>query len=68
MESCGELSSPISIKFFRGNGTHEVRVNLDIVACKTTECISKKLLVVYRIHQVPDASTIVTEKRKVFVK
>ncbi|XP_060824696.1 NHL repeat-containing protein 2 [Bombus pascuorum] len=68
MENSGELSSPISVRFLEGHGTHEVRVNLDIVACKTTECISKKLLVVYRVHQVSDASTIVTEKRKVIVK
>lgn len=67
-ENCGELSSPVSLKFLRGNETHEVRVILDIVACKTTECISKRLLIVYRVHQVADASTVVTEKRKVIVK
>ncbi|XP_012172068.1 NHL repeat-containing protein 2 [Bombus terrestris] len=68
MEHSGELTNPIVVTFLKGNETHEVRVILDIVACKTTECISKRLLIVYRVHQVADASTVVTEKRKVFVK
>lgn len=68
MEHCGELTNPIIVTFLKGNETHEVRVILDIVACKATECISKRLLIVYRVHQVADASTVVTEKRKVFVK
>ncbi|KAK1122536.1 hypothetical protein K0M31_008987 [Melipona bicolor] len=64
----GKLSDPILIIFSEGNETHEVRVILDIVACKTTECISKKVLVVYRVHQKPNASNIVTEQKEIIVK
>ena len=67
-ENNGELLDPILIKFSEGNETHEVRVILDIVACKTTECISKKVLVVYRVHQKPNAFNVVTERKEIIVK
>ncbi|CAL7938085.1 unnamed protein product [Xylocopa violacea] len=64
----GELSNPISIKVPEGNGSHEIQVTLDIVACKTTECLPKRLLVLYRIDQKAGASNVVTEKKQLIVK
>lgn len=64
----GELSSPISIKIPEGRETQEVCVILDIIACKTTECVSKKLSVTYRIHQEANACNIVTEQKQLIVK
>lgn len=64
----GELSNPISIKIPEGKETQEVCVILDIIACKTTECVSKKLSVTYRIHQEAHACNIVTEQKQLIVK
>lgn len=64
----GELSSPISIKIPEGRETQEMCVILDIIACKTTECVSKKLSVTYRIHQDAHACNIVTEQKQLIVK
>nr|XP_033322371.1 NHL repeat-containing protein 2 isoform X1 [Megalopta genalis] len=64
----GDLDSPVSINVPEGSGIHEVYVTLDIVACKTTECLPKKLSIVYRVHQESQALGIVTERRQVVVK
>ncbi|XP_076651619.1 NHL repeat-containing protein 2 isoform X2 [Halictus rubicundus] len=64
----GELTAPVSIKVSEGSGMHEVYVTLDIVACKTSECVPKKLSIVYRVHQRTQAADIVTEHRQVVVE
>ncbi|XP_043265998.1 NHL repeat-containing protein 2 isoform X1 [Colletes gigas] len=64
----GDLSSPVSMNVSEGSGTHEVHVILDIIACKTTECIPKKLSVIYRVHQKANASGVVTEQKSLVIK
>lgn len=64
----GDLSSPVLINVTEGSGIHEVHMILDIIACKTFECIPKKLSIVYRICQKTDASDVVTEQRRLVVK
>ncbi|XP_076678461.1 NHL repeat-containing protein 2 isoform X2 [Andrena cerasifolii] len=63
----GGLESPLSIQVSEGDGTHEVRVTLDVVACKTTECVPKKLPILYRVHQRTNAPDIVSEQRQIVV-
>lgn len=64
----GELSSPVSVRVAEGNGTTELRVTLDIVACKTTECIPKRLAVVYRVHQKLNAPSVINERKQLSVE
>ncbi|XP_017796605.1 PREDICTED: NHL repeat-containing protein 2 isoform X1 [Habropoda laboriosa] len=64
----GELSSPVSIKICEGYGTQEVLVTLDIIACKITECVPKKLSVVYRVHQKTNAPNSVIEEKQLVVE
>lgn len=64
----GDLTSPVSIKVCEGSGMHEVHLTLDIVACKTTECVPKKLSIVYQVYQKAEAVRVVTERRQVVVK
>ncbi|XP_053977698.1 NHL repeat-containing protein 2 isoform X1 [Hylaeus volcanicus] len=64
----GKLSSPVSMNVTEGSGMHEVHVNLDIIACKTTECIPKKVSVVYRVRQKTNASDVITEQTKLVIK
>ncbi|XP_076295018.1 NHL repeat-containing protein 2 [Lasioglossum baleicum] len=64
----GNLTTPVSIKVSEGSGTHEVYVTLDVIACKTTECVPKKLSIVYRVHQRTQAADNVTEHRQVVIK
>ncbi|XP_015439425.1 PREDICTED: NHL repeat-containing protein 2 [Dufourea novaeangliae] len=64
----GDLTSPVSIQITEGSGTHEVYVTMGIIACKTTECVPKKLSIVYRVHQQTGASNTVTEQRQVVIK
>ncbi|CAK9824867.1 NHL repeat-containing protein 2 [Anthophora retusa] len=64
----GELSSPVSIKICKGDGTHQVLVTLDIIACKITECVLKKLSVVYRVHQKANAPNFVIEQKELVIK
>ncbi|XP_017886352.1 NHL repeat-containing protein 2 isoform X2 [Ceratina calcarata] len=66
--SNGELATPVSIKIPEGNGISEVHITLNIVACKTTECLPKKLLVLFRVHRKSNASTVVTERKRLVVK
>lgn len=64
----GPLSNPLVINVLEGIGIHEVPLNLDIIACKATECLPKKCSVVYRVHQKADASSVLTEEREILVK
>nr|XP_034195236.1 NHL repeat-containing protein 2 isoform X2 [Osmia lignaria] len=63
----GELSHPISIKVSEGNETHKVHVILDIVGCTSTECIPKRLSVVYRVRQKENFPNVVTERKQLLI-
>lgn len=64
----GELSHPISIKVSEGNETHKVHVILDIIGCTSTECIPKRLSVVYRVRQKENSPNVVTERKQLLIK
>ncbi|XP_076242212.1 NHL repeat-containing protein 2 [Calliopsis andreniformis] len=64
----GKLSNPMSVKVSEGSGTHEIHVTVDIVACRTSECLPKKLSIVYRVVQNASASSVITEQRQLVIK
>lgn len=64
----GELSCPISVRVPKGSGTSELYVTLNLIVCKTTECIPKQLTLRYRLHQEPGASSRVVDHRQILVK
>ncbi|XP_076395339.1 NHL repeat-containing protein 2 isoform X2 [Megachile rotundata] len=64
----GELSRPISIRVSEGNETHKVHVTLNIIACRSTECIPKRVSIIYRVHRKENFPNMVTEQKQLLIK
>lgn len=63
----GDLSTPLKIKIPEGTEKKQMHIMLDIMTCRATECMSKKLSVVYTIIRDANASANVTEKKELTV-
>ena len=68
LESKGDLSTPLSIKIPQGIEQKQLHIMLDIMTCKATECIPKKLSVVYTIVRDAKAPTNVVEKKQLAIR
>lgn len=64
----GELKTPLKIKIPQGTEEKQIHVMLDVMSCKVTECILKKLSVVYTIVRDADASTNVVENKELKIR
>ncbi|XP_014203880.1 NHL repeat-containing protein 2 [Copidosoma floridanum] len=63
----GDLATPLSIKIPHGTEQKQLHIMLDIMSCRTTECIPKKLSVVYTIVRDDDAPTDVVERKELII-
>ncbi|XP_058804841.1 NHL repeat-containing protein 2 [Phymastichus coffea] len=68
VESNGDLSTPLSIKIPQGIEQKQMHIMLDVMACRATECIPKKLSIVYTIVRDAGASVNVVEKKQLNIK
>lgn len=50
-ESRGDLTTPISVSVPKGNESREFNVVLDLVTCRDTECIPKKIVATIKVEQ-----------------
>ncbi|XP_043290047.1 NHL repeat-containing protein 2 [Venturia canescens] len=67
-KSSGSFTTPINVKIPKGEGVKELKIILDLVVCKTDECIPKKFAIIFAINQKSDAPTVVRESKKLEVK
>lgn len=47
----GTLENPIHVQYSQGKEKQEISIFLNIVACKTTECIPMKIMILYHVHR-----------------
>ncbi|XP_043467526.1 NHL repeat-containing protein 2 [Leptopilina heterotoma] len=47
----GSLETPIHVQYSPGEEDEKIHIFLNIVACKTTECIPMKILTVFNVHR-----------------
>lgn len=67
-QSNGDLSTPLSIKIPQGIEEKQMHIMLDVMTCRTTECIPKKLSVVYTIVRDAAAPATVVEKKELNIR
>lgn len=67
-ESSGDLSTPLSIKIPQGTEQKQLHIMLDVMACRATECIPKKLSIVYTIVRDKNASSEIIEKKELNIR
>lgn len=68
VNSTGDLSTPLTIKIPPGTEDNQMHIMLDIMTCRTTECIPKKLSVAYTIVRDASAPASVVEKKELNVR
>ena len=64
----GDLSTPLSIKIPKGEGKNQILVTLNIVICKVSECIAKKVSVIFNVIQKPNGPSNVIEEKDLLLK
>lgn len=64
----GDFDTPIVVKIPKGDGVKKLDIILDLVVCKTDECIPKKFAIVFAIEQKSGAPSVVNEAKKLEVK
>ncbi|KAJ8682744.1 hypothetical protein QAD02_018536 [Eretmocerus hayati] len=64
----GDLSTPITIEVPKGTEEKQMHIMLDIMTCRTTECIPKRLSIVYTILRDSQAPSKIVEKKELNVR
>lgn len=63
----GRLDTPILIRVSEGDGLQELYIYLEVLICKLTQCIPKRLSVVYVVHQLSDAPIVAIEHQRLII-
>lgn len=64
----GSLTTPVSIQVPNNADCNELRVNLNLVTCNASECIPKRILVVFKLQLKDDGPRTVIEHKKITIK
>ena len=64
----GDYGTPIHVKIPKGDGEKKLIITLDLVVCKTDECIPKKLAIVFEITQKSGAPAFINEIKNLEIK
>ncbi|XP_012283238.1 NHL repeat-containing protein 2 [Orussus abietinus] len=64
----GDIKDSINVKIPRGEQRAKLCINFDIVACRSDECIPKRMTVVFNVLRQSDAACKVVEKKQLEIK
>lgn len=64
----GDLGTPINLKLSSGKVSKKLGVNVDLVTCKTDECIPKKLQIIFNVTRSQDAPSKIASNKVIEIK